>query len=134
MPLTEEVVWEAMIFTASWKQSHSHLSVNNLLPETVRDKISNEVLVGATVKVIDENNEEILTAITDNDGNYSLTCDCNQGNFVRAQTQGYVPAEEYLGVSDGKPRIMDFYLEREKVTAGFGRRFSEIITAKHYLF
>ena len=26
---------------------------------TVRDKITNEVLVGATVKVIDENNEEI---------------------------------------------------------------------------
>ena len=30
---------------------------------TVRDKISNEVLVGATVKVIDENNEELLTLL-----------------------------------------------------------------------
>ncbi|NAS11821.1 OmpA family protein [Poritiphilus flavus] len=94
---------------------------------TVRDKISNEVLVGATVKVIDENNEEVLSAITDDEGNYSLTCDCNQGNFVRAQTQGYVPAEEYLARSDGKPRIMDFYLEREKVTAGFGDDLAKLL-------
>ncbi len=94
---------------------------------TVRDKISNDVLVGATVKVIDENNEEVLSAITDDEGNYSLTCDCNQGNFVRAQTQGYVPAEEYLGRSDGKPRIMDFYLEREKVTAGFGDDLAKLL-------
>lgn len=94
---------------------------------TVRDKISNEVLVGATVKVIDENNEEILTTITDSDGNYSLTLDCNQGNFVRASIQGYVPSEEYLGKSDGKPKIIDFYLERDKVTAGFGDDLAKLL-------
>ena len=87
---------------------------------TVRDKISNKVLVGATVKVIDQENEEVLSAITDANGNYTLSCDCNQGNFVRAQTQGYIPAEEYLPISDGKPIIIDFYLEREIVDAGFG--------------
>ncbi len=87
---------------------------------TVRDKISNDVLVGATVKVINEENEEVLSAITDDNGNYTLSCDCNQGNFVRAQTQGYIPAEEYLPISDGKPIIIDFYLEREIVDAGFG--------------
>ena len=94
---------------------------------TVRDKISNELLVGATVKVIDENNEEILSAITDSDGKFNLTCDCNQGNFVRAMMQGYVPAEEYLIKSDGKPRIIDFYLEREKVTAGFGDDLAKLL-------
>lgn len=94
---------------------------------TVRDKISNDVLVGATVKVIDENNEEILSAITDNRGNYILSCDCNQGNFVRAQTQGYVPAEEYLPVSDGKPTIIDFYLEREIIEAGFGDDLAKLL-------
>jgi len=87
---------------------------------TVRDKISNDVLVGATVKVINEENEEVLSAITDDNGNYTLSCDCNQGNFVRAQIQGYIPAEEYLPISDGKPIIIDFYLEREIVDAGFG--------------
>lgn len=94
---------------------------------TVRDKISNEVLVGATVKVIDENNEEVASAITDGDGKYEISCDCNQGNFVRALTQGYVPAEEYLGPSDGKPRVIDFYLEREKITASFGDDLAKLL-------
>lgn len=94
---------------------------------TVRDKISNEVLVGATVKVIDENNEEILTTITDSDGNYSLVLDCNKGNFVRALMDGYIPFEEYIGVSDGKPKIIDFYLERDTITAGFGDDLAKLL-------
>ncbi|MEO9894082.1 OmpA family protein [Aurantibacter sp.] len=94
---------------------------------TVRDKISNEVLVGATVKVIDENNEEILSTITDSEGKYSLSLDCNQGNFVRAQIQGYVPSEEYIGKSDGKPKIIDFYLERDTITAGFGDDLAKLL-------
>ena len=94
---------------------------------TVRDRISNEILVGATVNVIDENNQEVISAITDEAGTYELSCDCNQGNFVRAATQGYIPAEEYLGKSDGKPRIIDFYLERETVTAGFGDDLAKLL-------
>jgi len=94
---------------------------------TVRDKISNKVLVGATVKVINEDNEEILSAITDNRGNYTLSCDCNQGNFVRAQTQGYMPAEEYLPISNGKATIIDFYLEREIIKAGFGDDLAKLL-------
>ena len=94
---------------------------------TVRDRITNEVLVGATVKVIDENNKEILSTITDAEGNYSLAVDCNKGNFVRALTQGYIPSEEYLEKSDGKPKIIDFYLERDKVTAGFGDDLAKLL-------
>jgi len=94
---------------------------------TVRDKISNKVLVGATVKVIDENNEEILSTITDSEGNYTLSLDCNQGNFVRALTHGYVPSEEYLERSDSKPKIIDFYLERDTVTAGFGDDLAKLL-------
>ena len=94
---------------------------------TVRDRISNEVLVGATVKVINENNQEVLSTITDSDGNYQLSCDCNQGNFVRASTQGYIPAEEFLSKSDGKPRVIDFYLERETVIAGFGDDLAKLL-------
>ena len=94
---------------------------------TVRDKISNEVLVGATVKVIDENNEELASAITDSNGNYSITIDCNKGNFVRATMQGYVPSEEYLNISDSKPLIVDFYLERDTVTAGYGDDLAKLL-------
>lgn len=94
---------------------------------TVRDKISNQVLVGATVKVIDENNEELASVITDSNGNYSIAIDCNQGNFVRATMQGYVPSEEYLNLSDSKPLIVDFYLERDRVTAGYGDDLAKLL-------
>ena len=94
---------------------------------TVRDKISNELLVGATVRVIDENNMEISSGITDANGTYELTLDCNQGNFVRASREGYVPAEEYLSPSDGKPRVIDFYLERETITAGYGDDLAKLL-------
>ncbi|MEC3966019.1 OmpA family protein [Flagellimonas halotolerans] len=94
---------------------------------TVRDRISNEVLAGATVKIIDEENNEISSTITDSDGNYILQLDCSKGNFVRASRDGYVPAEEYLPISDGKPRIVDFYLERDLVTGGFGDDLAKLL-------
>src|SRR5690606_38380528 len=88
---------------------------------------SNEVLVGATVKVINENNEELASVITDSNGDYSITIDCNKGNFVRATMQGYVPSEEYLNISDSKPLIVDFYLERDTVTAGYGDDLAKLL-------
>jgi len=84
-------------------------------------------LVGATVKVIDENNEEILSTITDSEGKYTLSIDCFKGNFVRALTQGYVPSEEYIEKSDSKPKIIDFYLDRDKITAGFGDDLAKLL-------
>ncbi|NVN19095.1 OmpA family protein [Muricauda sp. HICW] len=94
---------------------------------TVRDRISNEVLAGATVKIIDEENNEVSSTITDSDGNYILMLDCSKGNFVRASRDGYVPSEEYLPISDGKPRIVDFYLERDLVTGGFGDDLAKLL-------
>ncbi|WP_422859310.1 OmpA family protein [Flagellimonas sp. S174] len=94
---------------------------------TVRDRISNEVLAGATVKLIDEENRELTSTITDSKGNYVLQLDCSKGNFVRASRDGYVPAEEYLTKSYGKPRIIDFYLERDVVTGGFGDDLAKLL-------
>ena len=68
-----------------------------------------------------------MTTITDSDGNYSLELDCNKGNFVRALMDGYIPFEEYIGVSDGKPKIIDFYLERDTITAGFGDDLAKLL-------
>lgn len=94
---------------------------------TVRDRISNEVLAGATVVVIDEENREVSSTITDSNGNYILQLDCSKGNFVRASRDGYVPAEEYLNKSYGKPRIIDFYLERDVITGGFGDDLAKLL-------
>ena len=93
----------------------------------VRDKISNEPLIGASVKVINENNDEIMSAITDAEGKYSLLVDCTQGNFVRAMTEGYIPSEEYLGKSDGEPKTINFYLERNSISAGFGDDLAKLL-------
>src|SRR5690606_4803372 len=51
----------------------------------------------------------------------------SKGNFVRASREGYVPAEEYLNKSFGKPRIIDFYLERDVVTGGFGDDLAKLL-------
>ncbi|ADV49674.1 OmpA family protein [Cellulophaga sp. E16_2] len=93
----------------------------------VRDKISNQVLVGATVKVINEDNVEILQILTDANGYYEILIDCDQGNFIRAMTDGYIPSEEYMGESDGKPQVIDFYLERDKIGAGFGDDLAKLL-------
>lgn len=98
-----------------------------LVEGTVRDKITNTPLVGATVMVIDEDNDEILSVLTDFEGKFKLQLDCDQGNFVRALTEGYIPAEEYLARSEGKPQIIDFYLEREEVIAGFGDDLAKLL-------
>ena len=100
---------------------------NQRVTGTVRDKISNEVLVGATVKVINEANEEVSNTITNSAGQYQLYIDCNKSNFIRASIEGYTPAEEFITNSDGKDRIVDFYLERETVTAGFGDDLAKLL-------
>ncbi len=94
---------------------------------TVRDRISNEILVGATVKIIDEENKEVSATITNAKGEYVLALDCAKGNFVRALMEGYIPSEEYLPSSYGKPRIVDFYLERDVVTGGFGDDLAKLL-------
>ncbi len=84
---------------------------NQAITGTVRNKFTNQVLVGATVKVIDENNNEIYSTFTDQNGNYSVTVDRYRKNFVRALIEGFVGAEEYLEIAPCTPRMIDFYLE-----------------------
>jgi len=93
----------------------------------VSDEISKDPLIGATIKVIDEDNEEISSVVTDTDGKYTVLLNCNQGNFVRATMEGYIPSEEYLAKSEGEPKTIDFLLERNTVLAGFGDDLSKLL-------
>ena len=103
------------------------LGCKQMVTGIIRDEISKEILVGATVKVIDEDNEEIFSVISDTEGKYSLALNCNQGNFIRASTEGYIPSEEYLEKSNGESKIVDFSLERNTVSAGFGDDLSKLL-------
>ncbi len=110
------------------------LDCNQMVSGTVMDEISKEPLIGATVKVIDENNEEISSVVTDIEGRYTVSLDCNQGNFVRAMMEGYIPSEEYLSKSDGEPETIDFVLERNTVSAGFGDDLSQLLQLRIIYF
>ncbi len=101
---------------------------------TVRDKISNEPLSRSTVMVIDENNEVISSVVTDMEGRYIVQIDCNQGNFVRATLEGFIPSEEYFGKSEGESITVDFYLERNTVSAGFGDDLSQLLQLSSIYF
>jgi len=103
------------------------LGCKQMVSGTVMDEISKEPLIGATVKVIDEDNEEISSVVTDTEGKYTISLNCNQGNFVRAAMEGYIPSEEYLAKSEGEPKTIDFALERNTVSAGFGDDLSKLL-------
>lgn len=103
------------------------LGCQQVVSGTVRDKLSDEVLIGATVKVIDMDNQEISAVVTDTDGTYTVSLDCNQGNFVRATMEGYIPSEEYMAKSEGEPKTIDIYLERNTISAGFGDDLSKLL-------
>ena len=103
------------------------LKCNQGISGTVQDEITKEPLIGATVKIIDEDNEEIGSVVTDAQGKYTIGIDCSQGNFVRASTDGYIPSEKYMGKSEGEPQTLDFLLERNTVSAGFGDDLSKLL-------
>jgi outer membrane protein OmpA-like peptidoglycan-associated protein len=103
------------------------LDCRKLISGTVRDKISNQVLVGASVKVLNEENEEEYTTLTDSNGNYEVYVNCSEGNFIRAFMDGYIPSESYLAKSDASPEVIDFYLERDTVSAGFGDDLAKLL-------
>ncbi len=103
------------------------LDCRKLITGTVRDKISNQILVGSSVKVINEDNKEESTTLTDSNGNYEVYVNCSEGNFIRAFMDGYIPSESYLAKSDASPEVIDFYLERDTVSAGFGDDLAKLL-------
>ena len=86
---------------------------------SVRDKITNELLIGATIKVLNGENEEIFSTFTDENGLYTLELDRYQMNSVMANAEGYTSEDVFLEIGDCQPpQIIDFYLERDEVTCG----------------
>lgn len=103
------------------------LICNQKISGRVLDKATNAPLIGAMVKVIDEDNNEIASAVTSLDGSYMIAIDCNQGNFVRTLLEGYIPSEEYLNASEGAPVEINFFMEKELITAGFGDDLAKLL-------
>ncbi len=86
---------------------------------TVRDKVTNELLIGATIKLMDTNNKEIYRTFTDKKGQYSLELDRYQLNTIMAEAEGYRPEDHFLNKGECRPpQIVDFYLEPIPVECG----------------
>lgn len=82
---------------------------------TVRDKDTNAVLAGASLRVLDENNQEVSYVVTDTEGKYHMTLNCDKVNFLAASREGYVPSEASQVDSDAQTTTVDFYLSPEVV-------------------
>ncbi|MFZ9004774.1 MAG: OmpA family protein [Robiginitalea sp.] len=82
---------------------------------TVRDQDTNEVLAGATLRVLDENNQEVSYFTTDMGGNYQMTLNCDKVTFLGASREGYVASAVSEVTSDTQKVTLDFYLSAEPV-------------------
>ncbi|MGB5646340.1 MAG: OmpA family protein, partial [Muriicola sp.] len=75
-------------------------------------------LAGATIGIVDDNNEVIASTFTNEEGAYSITIDRTKNNFVRASREGYTPVEEYLEINPCELRMVDLYLETDCIEYG----------------
>ena len=79
----------------------------------VRDRNTQRLLVGATIEVIDENNQVIRRTKTDARGVYRIRLLCGRGNFVRASMPDYQSAETFLAEPVMGDNNLNFDLEPE---------------------
>ena len=95
---------------------------------TVTDKETKLPIQGASVMVIDENNQVVETSTTDANGTYALTADCIKGNFIRVQKRAYITKETFVdGDLNEEPLTINFELELDTVTAGIGDDLAKIL-------
>ncbi len=84
----------------------------------VYDKTTLLPLSGATIGIINDDNEVIASTFTNEEGAYSIDIDRTKNNFVRASREGYTPVEEYLEINPCELRMVDIYLETDCVEYG----------------
>ena len=101
----------------------------------VRDKKTNETIPDARIRVIGEDNEEIMTTTTAFNGAYTIKVDCLKGFFIRVSKESYSTEEEYVQAAT-RPvkKEIDFYLEKEEVTAVTGEDLAKILDLKPIYF
>jgi len=88
-----------------------------ILTGIVYDRETELPLSGATINIIDDTNDIVVSVITDEKGTYSVSIDRTKNNFVRASREGYRPGEEYLIIAPCELRAVDVYLEPDCVSA-----------------
>ncbi|WP_281225479.1 OmpA family protein [Flavobacterium aquiphilum] len=86
------------------------------LTGTILDSKTNEAIEGAKVTLLDENNQVIQEIATGKNGNYNVKVNCNKKYSVKVERKDYPTKESQITISTNIENILDFTLEKEKIT------------------
>ncbi|NAS29682.1 OmpA family protein [Flavobacteriaceae bacterium R38] len=101
----------------------------------VTDKYTKLPIAEAEVIVIDENNKVVTSVFTDGSGNYKVSIDCTQGQFIRVQKRGYLTKESFVDATfKEEDLVLNFELELDTITAGIGDDLTKILGLKPIYF
>lgn len=87
------------------------------LTGTIFDTRASQVIQGATITLLDENNQVIDQTLTLQDGTYSFKVKCNKKYLVRATMQMYPVQENTIAISTTVDNKLDFHLQKETIAA-----------------
>lgn len=88
-----------------------------ILTGTVTDSKSKEPLAGVTVKVMDANNTQVASMVTETNGKYVFKLECDKQYFVRAEKEDYI-SDEDLFTTATTSGFLDVPLELSKSRIG----------------
>lgn len=72
---------------------------------------------GATVTLLDQNNQALETAETGKDGNYSFKVNCSKKYYVTVVRKMYPRKENVIVIGTALDNRLDFTLEKEQIAA-----------------
>jgi outer membrane protein OmpA-like peptidoglycan-associated protein/tetratricopeptide (TPR) repeat protein len=87
------------------------------LTGTIFDTRASQVIQGATITLLDENNQVIDQTLTLQDGTYSFKVKCNKKYLVRAAMEMYPVQENTIAISTTVDNKLDFHLQKETIAA-----------------
>jgi outer membrane protein OmpA-like peptidoglycan-associated protein len=106
-----------------------------ILTGTVTDSRSNEPLDAAKVSIIDENNNVVVTRITNPNGKYAVKLECDKTYFVRAEKPKYNTTEDLINTPTTTGNLeVDLTLEPTIITGTTGDDLAKLLNLNPIYF
>jgi len=83
----------------------------------ISDSKSNEVIEGANITLLDENNQVLQVLETAKDGAYSFKVNCDKKYSVKVERKMYPTKVASIAVASAVDNRLDFALEKERIVA-----------------
>lgn len=105
---------------------------NGYIKGSVHDADNNSPIAGASISVV-AYMDEVAKTVTDTSGNYSLTIE--DGTYkVLINAEGYVPAVQYVTISDGETKYLDSMLmakeNKDEIMGGIYGTIKDAVTGR----